>query len=544
MDLIYTLQKIRQLTILAADAPIREWNNHYCVLLTVEGKGELHINEHAIMLQPGTVTFCNADCYFDLHSAKNYDLVVYIVTFEIYKRTLLSGEHDPVYTRFTQPWQAEGEIYVQSYYRLHDLVKELYAIYESNDKPYMQQILLYELLQLLDEEQTQPTSLQSEHNQSIQQVMDYLHQNYNNKITREDMAQFAGFHPHVFSKIFKEETGYSFSEYLAHIRIRKAKEQLILTDNNLNDIALSVGYANGLYLSRKFKLYTGISPSTYIQQPKRIVIYDWVGNLLALGIKPVGASYFYGLENMHLLQDQLQGIVDVGRNNIENVIALNPELIIVPKWLGTSIIHKLEKIAPTIVVPYGNAFERFRQLALTLRKSDEADQFITRYVEKAANVHADIADIIQSHETVGLYELSPSHNIWVFNEFHGRSGYNLFRGLGLTPPASIAQDVIGKGQLLELTLDQLPNYAADHMFISYPFHEQSKQYVTEIMQHPIWQQLPAYLHNRIYFIDRNLYHPNDVYSLYLQLDLLKSLIRRHGRTENQPCIFVHEIGDI
>lgn len=542
MDLLFSFHSIKRLSILTAEQPLREWSQHYCLLYILQGRGELKVNQNTILLQQGTVALCNRNRYFDLHGVEGNDLVLYSLSFDILEKKDGLPDQEVVYRPLQEPWRTDGEIFVQSYLQVFELVKRLYVLEEENSHPHTKQALLYELILLLEQERTLPLNPQEQHTYSIQQVVDYIHQHYKQQITREDLAQLAGFHPHVFSRIFKEETGDSFSHYLSKYRIKKAKALMLTTTKNLNDIASAVGYTSGLYLSRKFKQITGYSPSSFTALEKRIVIYDWVGNLLALGIKPVGAASFFGLHANPFLRDLVSDVTDVGRQSVEKVIALNPDLIIAPIWIGTSFIHRLENIAPTIVVPYGDPFDRFHQLAQILNKSEIAAQFMMNYQQKAEALRQRLLQVIQPDETVGLYEFSQNHSIWVLNDFHGRGGYNFFRGLGLKPPASIAQRVIGKGMPIEIQLEHLPLFAADHMIISYTYQDQDMPYIKELLEHPVWTELEDTKHPKIYYIDRNLYHANDVYSLYSQLDLLEELLQ-HPVKKSIHSNFVHESED-
>jgi len=66
-----------------------------------------------------------------------------------------------------------------------------------------------------------------------------------------------------FLHLFKEVTGKSYTEFIAFIRMEKAKEMLILTDMPICDIALELGYDNQNYFSRYFRKMEGCSPSEY-----------------------------------------------------------------------------------------------------------------------------------------------------------------------------------------------------------------------------------------------------------------------------------------
>jgi two-component system response regulator YesN len=67
------------------------------------------------------------------------------------------------------------------------------------------------------------------------------------------------------SKLFIKETGEKFSHYLMRVRMEKAKELIINSDDDLvYEVARKVGFGNNpQYFSQLFKKYTGWSPSEY-----------------------------------------------------------------------------------------------------------------------------------------------------------------------------------------------------------------------------------------------------------------------------------------
>ena len=61
-------------------------------------------------------------------------------------------------------------------------------------------------------------------NSAAKKAMLYIQENYNKDISLDDVSGIVNISPYYFSKIFKEETGENFIEYVTKVRIEKAKE--------------------------------------------------------------------------------------------------------------------------------------------------------------------------------------------------------------------------------------------------------------------------------------------------------------------------------
>jgi len=97
----------------------------------------------------------------------------------------------------------------------------------------------------------------------VEQIIRYMHDNYNKPITRESVAQLYHYSVPYLSKRFRKETGSSMIDYLIGIRIEKAKKLLQKTDITIQQTATSVGYDDVSYFTRIFKKVTGVSPKQF-----------------------------------------------------------------------------------------------------------------------------------------------------------------------------------------------------------------------------------------------------------------------------------------
>lgn len=109
------------------------------------------------------------------------------------------------------------------------------------------------------------------HRQLVHKACGYIRQNYNNPdISLNTVAAHVALSPTHFSTIFAQEMSETFIDYLTGVRIEKAKELLVTTDEKIVNIAFMVGYNEPNYLSYLFKKRENQSPKDYRQQKKAL----------------------------------------------------------------------------------------------------------------------------------------------------------------------------------------------------------------------------------------------------------------------------------
>lgn len=98
---------------------------------------------------------------------------------------------------------------------------------------------------------------------TVQRARKYIQENYQKEISLDDVSKEVNVSPYYFSKLFKEEVGENFIDYLTHLRIGKAREMLAQSSHSVKEIGVLSGYADPNYFSRIFKKHTGMTPSEY-----------------------------------------------------------------------------------------------------------------------------------------------------------------------------------------------------------------------------------------------------------------------------------------
>jgi two-component system response regulator YesN len=97
----------------------------------------------------------------------------------------------------------------------------------------------------------------------VKVIKDYINDNYHEPISLNMIAENIYLSPSYISDLFKKQTGENITDYLAKVRIEKAK--ILLKDLQIKsyEIGEMVGYKDPAYFSKVFKKVVGVSPNEY-----------------------------------------------------------------------------------------------------------------------------------------------------------------------------------------------------------------------------------------------------------------------------------------
>lgn len=348
--------------------------------------------------------------------------------------------------------------------------------------------------------------------------------------TREEAARSKQFNVSHFSRLFQTVSSYNFSEMLSKIRLNRARILLLSTNMTLDHIAHRTGFMNGLYLSRRFKKECGMSPTAYRGRMQnktlRIATMQQAGDLLALGIVPVAVS-FAPWHTAPLLQKQL---LEAGAASIyeledtELLRELAPDLILLPDYVLTqnaSRLRQLEKIAPVLFFPVyeDDTFMRLGLLADIFGRRAEAKRWLETYQANALLWKGRLSAIIAPDETAAVYEIRGERQIIIFLK-GCRSSYNFYQTLQLQPPPLIRQKMKGHVSHFTISVEELPRFAADHMFVISDTGHNPQQLYQVLAEHRIWSALPALQGNRVYSLSLQHFWSDDAAALEVQLPMI------------------------
>ncbi len=236
-------------------------------------------------------------------------------------------------------------------------------------------------------------------------------------------------------------------------------------------------------------------------EPTRVVVLDTgeLDSVLALGITPVGAvraDATTGLQSY--LADRAQNVKMVGTindPNLEEIAALQPDLILSNKVRHERLYDKLSAIAPTVFAEkVGVSWkDNFLLAGEALGKPAEAERVLADYKQKAEQVGQQFGD--PSTLAVSMLRFTPT-NIRLYGE--GSFIGTILSDVGFARPQPQQVDKT----FVEISREQLSLADGDVLF--YSSYGETEQ--AQLTAGPLWQRLGAVSSGRAHEVPDDLWY--------------------------------------
>lgn len=272
---------------------------------------------------------------------------------------------------------------------------------------------------------------------------------------------------------------------------------------------------------------TSMGEITIPNKPSRVVV-DWnLGEVLALGVTPLGAPHSL-IESNQMLEpyicDQVQ---DIGNHNfisLEKVLELEPDLIIT--W-NPAAYASYARIAPTVVYGgggYGPVPEGIRQMGRILNRHTEAEAWIKEYMRRVHTLQQTITSKVSSEKTFTLIDPNWGEHITLVGDTGTRGGKAAYGLLNLKPAGKVRQELLEPGlESLDIARSAVGGYLEDYLLV---LDNGPRHGADDPSSVKPWQKSIETEHCRIINLDWNRYFLSDPLSAVLQAEEMAERIMR------------------
>ncbi len=247
----------------------------YQLQLIYSGEAEILINDNRIKAKKGDLVLVKKNDFhsFTVLSSSGMDTLEMKFIADNEELSSLIDKFSNIITDDGEFFRLFSEIVVEGQYK-HLRYKE------------MSTILLQRCLILMERENfgdkgynplsnNIPTQQNHKNSPVVAAVTEYIYRNLDKKITMYDIATGSGYNRDYLYRIIRKELGISTVNYVNKIKLSEAKKMIQHTELSISEIAWNLGYESIQYFSRLFKEETGMSPSDYSATIKNTIRTDY-----------------------------------------------------------------------------------------------------------------------------------------------------------------------------------------------------------------------------------------------------------------------------
>jgi len=471
-------------------------HSRHLLVVCRDGSGLLHTAGKQYELELGKCFIFQPGTALHITNRSDYPLSAYLLEFDALPLSEVHCEPSPILVG--------GEFRVIPFGRLIDLARSLYENkeVEGEVEEYGNHSLFQEIVHLVLESEMK--GVDDDATQAVKRTIEYIKESYSLDLTHTQLAEMAGLSLRHYSRLFLKLTGKGPIEYLIEQRLNRAGQLLLTSGDTIQEIAGSVGFRDPFHFSRSFKKHMNVSPRLYIHLRKnniRVIAMQFLGEMLTLGIKPVGASGL--LLKGGYLREKVDGIEEVSPSvinpDMDKLKALKPDAILT---FDGHHYESYSRIAPTLSIPWSLPFyERFRRLAKWVGKSKEAEQWISTYERQLQEIKEKYRQRLPQQPTVSFFwSRGLPQTFQVYYDMPV-----LYRDLEMQAPLAVrrVQEMNTHPFKEDIPLNQINEYAGDHLFIVVSEDEQSLCAMQQLENSKEWQELPAVLNQQVYRVSQD-----------------------------------------
>lgn len=250
------------------------WHNELEFIYLAAGQAVFSIDDMAIPVQAGECVFINSG---QIHSGVSQsDQVLYYSV--VFSHEFLTNSPDSsqvlfneiitnrltIFSHFKPEIPSQGRVISELKAVIHELTEKSTA-YELALKSKLFSIFCILIRKKLNTTipQSEKYSIRSRKYELLKNILGYISQNYNKKISLSNISENVNLTPQYLCRFFREITGYTLSDYINQYRIETSCTLLKVSSLSITDIALECGFENISYFNRVFKRQTGCTPTEF-----------------------------------------------------------------------------------------------------------------------------------------------------------------------------------------------------------------------------------------------------------------------------------------
>ena len=256
------------------------WHPEVELTLVLQGRVRVLVNNEEYYIEAGDGMFINSNA---LHYKEPASEGRVCTVNHVFDAVIVAGQYDSVFAKqyvqqllectgfdcfvFSGKEEKNREI-LQKIQHAYDITYQKKIGYEMRARNDFSDIWLslYEVAEEKIKEKKIGNTLKEER---VKCMMLYIHKNYEEKLTLEQIAEAANISKRECLRCFRETLHMTPFHYLMEYRVRKASECLRNSNTSISEIGYQCGFSSTSYFTKLFRQLRGITPSEYRKKSRQ-----------------------------------------------------------------------------------------------------------------------------------------------------------------------------------------------------------------------------------------------------------------------------------
>lgn len=256
-----------------------DWHFHpeYEIVYISSGRGKRHIGDHISYFEAGDLIFLGPDLphfgFTQESSEAHFEIVVQMKKEFLGKDFFSSPEMQMIQQLFERSKQGlsfSGQAKLEIGKRLEAMLEM-----EGFDR-LMELLLVFQQMATSKEYKILNANgfaleVNTQDYERMEIILKYIEQEFQDRITLEDVAKRINMTVPAFCRYFKKLTQKTFTQYVNEYRVAYASRLLLNDHLSIAAVSFESGFNNLSHFNKQFKLITGSNPREYRQKHKKLV---------------------------------------------------------------------------------------------------------------------------------------------------------------------------------------------------------------------------------------------------------------------------------
>ena len=236
------------------------WHDFFEMDIVVGGTGYQILNGKKYPLKKGIAYILRpADCH-EIHAGEPLEFLNIM-----FHESILSEEF--VAMLLNQSGDVITLLNSESYLKISSISDMLLEEYNQEllfKEKYIKNLM--DLILMVFMREFKPDSRNETYDIAIKKALLYMHMHFREKLSLEGVSANVGFCSSYFSKMFRQYTGMTYTNYLTRLRLEYAARVLEGGSVTSTDLCFESGFSSVSNFLKSFKKYYGVSPKEYEKQ--------------------------------------------------------------------------------------------------------------------------------------------------------------------------------------------------------------------------------------------------------------------------------------